>query len=184
MFNIIVTSDTTAWETDQVMRMDGDRFMESGSSEGPEAARVRSGLPESLSLLENTPTLLFYEQSDRMPAADVIRFGKVRNVHRDGSSIGFLFYRGRPVYEGNTFGIQGAAAGMGQPNPLGNQGGLDPDGNDAATHSPPIRRPPTILRMVANRSVIPQAMFHAFSSRTLTIRFNTRRGCWISQPGS
>jgi hypothetical protein len=91
MFNIIVTSDTTAWETDQVMRMDGDRFMESGSSEGPEAARVRSGLPESLSLLENTPTLLFYEQSDRMPAADVIRFGKVRNVHRDGSSIGFLF---------------------------------------------------------------------------------------------
>ncbi|MBL9192878.1 MAG: toll/interleukin-1 receptor domain-containing protein [Opitutaceae bacterium] len=91
MFNIIVSSDTTAWETDQVMRMDGDRFMESGSSEGPEAARVRSGLPASLSMLENTPTLLFYEQCDKEPPADVIRFGKVRNVHRDGSSIGFLF---------------------------------------------------------------------------------------------
>lgn len=91
MFNVIVSSNTTAWETDQLMRMTADRFMERGSSGGREAARVSLSSPASLALVEGIPTLLFYEQCIREPAADVIRYGTVRNVHRDGSSVAFRF---------------------------------------------------------------------------------------------
>jgi TIR domain len=91
MFNVIVSSNTTAWETDQLMRITADRFMERGSSDNPEAARVSLKSPASLALVEGIPTLLFYEQCDPDPAADVIRYGTVHGVRRDGSDVVFRF---------------------------------------------------------------------------------------------
>jgi hypothetical protein len=89
MFNVIVSSDTKAWETDQLMRIRSDRFKE--DSVGPEADQIQLSKPATLARLEHIPTLLFYEQSIREPAADAIRYGTVSGVHHDGSSIVFRF---------------------------------------------------------------------------------------------
>ena len=50
MFSLIVSSNPTQWETDQLMRMDASRFKE--HSDGPEADAVVLSKPTTLSLLE------------------------------------------------------------------------------------------------------------------------------------
>ncbi len=58
MFNLLVSFDGTAWETDQVMRMPTVRFKEYSGFES-EAISVRE--PQTLRLLENIDSLLMYE---------------------------------------------------------------------------------------------------------------------------
>ena len=89
MFNVIVSSDTTAWETDQFMRIPADRFK--ADSNGPEAIPIKSDDPATLKRLDGTPTLLFYEQCIRGRAAGIIRYGTVRDVRRDGAWVVFRF---------------------------------------------------------------------------------------------
>lgn len=48
MLNLIVSSNPTAWETDQLMRMEKDRFGEYGGYEGES---VQIGVPETLTVL-------------------------------------------------------------------------------------------------------------------------------------
>jgi len=89
MYNVIVAYDSTAWETDQLMRMDGDRFKE--YSGGPEADQIDLKKPATLKLLESVPTLLFYEQGAKGPTADIVRYGRVSGVHGTGSDVVFRF---------------------------------------------------------------------------------------------
>src|SRR4051794_25388358 len=80
MYNVIVAYDSTAWETDELMRMDADRFKE--YSGGPEADQIDLKKPATLKLLEAVPTLLFYEQGAKGPTADIVRYGHVSGVQR------------------------------------------------------------------------------------------------------
>jgi hypothetical protein len=89
MFNVIVAYNPTAWETDQLMRMDDDRFKE--YSGGPESDRVELAKPATLRLLEGIPTLLFYESGSEGAAAKVVRYGTVHGVHAAKDEVVFRF---------------------------------------------------------------------------------------------
>jgi len=89
MYNVIIEFDSTAWETDQLMRMKSERFKE--YSGGPESDRVDVSKPASLKLLEGIPTLLFYEAGSKGTAASIIRYGIVNSVHCTEGEITFRF---------------------------------------------------------------------------------------------
>ncbi len=89
MFNVIVAYNSTAWETDQLMRMDDDRFKE--YSGGPESDRVELAKPATMKLLEGIPTLLFYESGSEGAAAKVVRYGTVHDVHTSKDEVVFRF---------------------------------------------------------------------------------------------
>ncbi len=78
MFNVLVTASGTAWETDQLMRMDSRRFKESS---GTEAVSVEIAKPETLRVLEQVPTLLMYELGSERPNVGVVRYGRVRVIN-------------------------------------------------------------------------------------------------------
>jgi hypothetical protein len=89
MFNLLVTFDGTAWETDQLMRMRADRFKI--SSVGKEADRVSKEMPESLKLLEAVPALLMYERDATGPNVDVVRYGRLHEIELAGQELQFRF---------------------------------------------------------------------------------------------
>lgn len=89
VYNVIVAYDSKAWETDQLMRMDADRFKE--YSGGPESDQVDLKKPASLKLLERIPTLLFYEGGSEGPSAQLVRFGTVSAIHVTGGKVVFRF---------------------------------------------------------------------------------------------
>ena len=89
MFNAIVAYDSTAWETDQLMRIDADRFKE--YSGGPESDQIERSKPATLKRLEGVPTLLFYEKGAQGPTASVVRYDTVTSIHTSGSEIVFRF---------------------------------------------------------------------------------------------
>lgn len=78
MFNLLISGSSTAWETDQLMRMDISRFKE--YSEGTEAKAVSLSKPDSLRALEKVPTLLMYEGGTKGPNADIVRYGYLRDI--------------------------------------------------------------------------------------------------------
>jgi len=81
MFSILVSGDKTAWETDQLMRMDQSRFKEFSDSEHESIVLEK---PETLKALETVPALLMYE-TECLHAATV-RYGFLRNIrllHQD-----------------------------------------------------------------------------------------------------
>jgi hypothetical protein len=88
MFNLIVANNATAWETDQLMRMDKDRF---GEYSGKEAEKMETKSPETLQVLENCPTFLMYEAGSQAVNRDMIRYGKVSNITVVGKEITFRF---------------------------------------------------------------------------------------------
>jgi hypothetical protein len=62
MFNLLVSGNYTAWETDQLMRMPRDRF---GEYSDTERARISLDQMESVKSLEGIDTLLMYEMSEQ-----------------------------------------------------------------------------------------------------------------------
>jgi hypothetical protein len=85
MFNVLVTANSTSWETDQLMRMDAGRFKEYS---GSEAEAVSLEKPASLAILERVPALLIYELGVQEANAEIVRFGYVRDLTtRDGSLV-------------------------------------------------------------------------------------------------
>ncbi len=88
MFNVIVSSEPDAWETDQLMRMDVKRFKE--YSGGPEADRIRIDQKATLKLIEKAPTLLLYESQAKGSNVDVVRYGFVRAISVNAS---YMFFR-------------------------------------------------------------------------------------------
>jgi AbiJ N-terminal domain 3/TIR domain len=88
MFNIVVTSNPTAWESHQLMRFELSRF---GEYSGSEVGGISPKSPASLKALEEVPTLLLYEQSVDGPAANAVRFGYLRDISVVGTDITFRF---------------------------------------------------------------------------------------------
>lgn len=88
MFNVIISGEENAWETDQLMRMDVTRFKE--YSGGPEANKINIARPTTWKELEEAPTLLLYESHTSGRNVDVVRFGHVRQIR---VNVRFLFFR-------------------------------------------------------------------------------------------
>jgi len=88
MFNILVTYRETAWETDQLMRMDVGRF---GEYSGAESEGISVNDPSALKLLEKIDTLLMYEEHSKNANVDVVRYGRLRRIKRVGKELGFTF---------------------------------------------------------------------------------------------
>jgi TIR domain-containing protein len=89
MFNVLVSANGTAWETDQLMRMPANRFKE--LSPGVEARSIDLKKADTLKLFEGVSTLLMYEQNTDGPNPDVVRYGKLVDVRIAGSEIVFRF---------------------------------------------------------------------------------------------
>lgn len=88
MFNILVSSDATAWETDQLMRMPKYRFREYSDSE---AQAISPDNPETLKQLEGTPALLMYEIGANGPHVGTIKYGYLKNVRATEYDLVFGF---------------------------------------------------------------------------------------------
>ncbi|SDT90433.1 TIR domain-containing protein [Verrucomicrobium sp. GAS474] len=88
MFSLLIAYDPTAWETDQVMRMDADRFKE--YTDGAEAQAVSLEKPKTLKLLEEAPALLMYEGGPEA-SREIVRYGTLRNIHVTGQHVTFRF---------------------------------------------------------------------------------------------
>lgn len=87
MFSVLVTADTTAWETDQRMSMTASRFYKAGD----ESAKIDLNDPSTLGVLEMTPALLMYEDVTIDPRAGDVRFGLVHSVRKTDRDLTFLF---------------------------------------------------------------------------------------------
>ena len=88
MFSLIVSSDPTAWETDQLMRMLAERF---NTYSGAEAAAISLERPTTLQALDGTKGILMYETGTAGPTADFVRYGIVRTVKPAGNYVTFRF---------------------------------------------------------------------------------------------
>jgi len=87
MFNLLVSSDPTAWEN-PICKIIARRFKEHS---GGEAKRLSLSDPKSLQLLEQLPTLLLYESATEAPNSHLVRCGTISNLHRDGRDLVFHF---------------------------------------------------------------------------------------------
>lgn len=90
MFSVIVASDPTAWETDQLMRMFAERFNTKAFS-GAEAAGISLEQPATLQALEGSKALLMYETGTIGQNADLVRYGVVRDIKPAGNIVTFRF---------------------------------------------------------------------------------------------
>lgn len=88
MFNVLVASDKTAWETDQLMRMDAARFKENSGSEA-EGISVKN--PATLKSIEGIDTLLMYEKQSESANADLIRYGRLHTIKATHGELTFRF---------------------------------------------------------------------------------------------
>ncbi|MBL8879210.1 MAG: TIR domain-containing protein [Phycisphaerales bacterium] len=88
MFNFLVTANGTAWETDQLMRIDASRFKESSGIEG---ALVTLDKPETLQRLEDIDSLLMYELCADSSHKDSVRLGRIHAIRRSGHELIFQF---------------------------------------------------------------------------------------------
>ena len=88
MFSLLVSGNRSAWETDQLMRMDKGRFKEYSDSE---AESVSLDDPQSLQLVEHALALLMDEPGGTEPHADVVRVGNVHDIVLSGPDLMFRF---------------------------------------------------------------------------------------------
>ena len=90
MFNVLVQFNDTAWETDQLMRMDaaGDRFK---THCGGESDGISSKKPGTLKKLEGIDTLLVYEDGSASPSVNIVRYGRLTEVKLVGEELVFKF---------------------------------------------------------------------------------------------
>lgn len=88
MFNILITADKTAWETDELMRMTAARF---GELSGSEAETISVKNPATLKSLEGLDTLLMYEDSSKNANADLIRYGRLYEIKVARTDLTFRF---------------------------------------------------------------------------------------------
>ena len=88
MFNLLISGDVTAWETNQLMRIDAGRFKEHS---GSESDRIVADDPTSLRELEGIPTLLLYERGTEGPTSDLVRFGSLQEVRLVNRELQFRF---------------------------------------------------------------------------------------------
>jgi hypothetical protein len=88
MFNLLISGNPTAWETDQLMRMELGRFKEYS---GGESEAILADNPASLKMLEAFPSLLLYERGLEGPTVDRVRYGFLREVRLVKRELQFRF---------------------------------------------------------------------------------------------
>jgi len=88
MFNILVSANNVAWETEHRMRMEASRF---GEHSGDEGAHITVEEPESLRALERVQSVLMYEAIVTEPVGEVVRVGNVFDIRVSGGWINFRF---------------------------------------------------------------------------------------------
>lgn len=89
VFSLLVSGNPTAWETDQLMRVETERFKE--HSPGPEAAWISLDKPDSLKALEAGPALLMYERGVHVANADTVKYGFIHNLKTVRKELIFRF---------------------------------------------------------------------------------------------
>lgn len=89
MFNLLVSGGEFAWESEQRMSMDRERFR---SFSGDEAASLSLDEPTSLQRLEQAQTLLMYELCVKVPHAESVRVGQLRDIRVEAHRISFRFH--------------------------------------------------------------------------------------------
>jgi hypothetical protein len=87
MFNVLVAANDAAWESARMM-MSVSRFKEYS---GDEARAISEHDPSSLRLLESVPTLLIYETLVEGNRGDIVRYGQLRGIRKDGAELTFRF---------------------------------------------------------------------------------------------
>ena len=90
IFNVLVSANDTAWETDQLMRLPADRFKEYT----PASRRLQSisvHRPATLKRLERVPSLLLYESCVGGTAGDVVRYGSLCDIRPCDGELVFRF---------------------------------------------------------------------------------------------
>ena len=138
MFSILVHGNDTAWETDQLMRMDKGRFKEHSDSEHENIVLDR---PETLKALETVPALLMYEVGCQN--ASTVRFGFLRNIRILHQDLVFTFLeqgildRATVTEYATRLGFQNLG---GRPDSLDNQRWRLPGGMMKNTSAPPMMR--------------------------------------------
>jgi hypothetical protein len=88
MFNILIKFDGTSWETDQLMRMDLERFKEYS---GTEAENIFANKPTTLKVLEGIDTLLMCKKGAEGPSADLVRYGYLHDIKIVGRELVLRF---------------------------------------------------------------------------------------------
>ncbi len=88
IFNLLVSANGTAWETDQLMRMEVERFKELS---GIEANAISLDRQDTLKMLEQAPALLMYERGVQSRNADVVRYGNLEDIRVGKIEILFRF---------------------------------------------------------------------------------------------
>lgn len=88
MFNILTSYNATAWETDQLMRMEAGRF---GEYSGAEAEGIVVTNSLTLKPLEEIDTLLMYEEHSKSINVDIVRYGRLHEVKLVDSELVFKF---------------------------------------------------------------------------------------------
>ena len=86
MFNVLISGNDAAWESEQRMQMAIDRFLECS---GDEAQKIKPEDPRTLKLLERVPALLMYEVLIKDPPGEVVRVGQLRDIRVQGEVSAF-----------------------------------------------------------------------------------------------
>jgi len=88
VFNLLVSGNSEAWESNQRMGLPIDRF---GEYSGDERQGISLDSPASLLRLERTQSLLMYEVGRNEPHTQVVRVGQMRGIRVNAREITFRF---------------------------------------------------------------------------------------------
>lgn len=88
MFNVLISANSIAWETDQIMLMDRSRF---GEHSGEEVKTIDLEEASTLRRLEEVDSLLLYETGVAGENAQVVRFGRIHDIRVSSRDIRFRF---------------------------------------------------------------------------------------------
>ena len=88
MFNVLIDSNGTAWESNDRMGMPADRFLEYSGDEG-EGISVSN--PDSVRILERIHSVLLYEKGALDAGQNIVRIGQMRSIRVGGGRITFRF---------------------------------------------------------------------------------------------
>ncbi len=88
MFNVLISANSTAWESDGRLEFDATRFLEASETEAKE---ISAADPKTLKCLERITTILLYENVVTKRSRSIVRVGQMHDVQSDGTKITFRF---------------------------------------------------------------------------------------------
>jgi hypothetical protein len=88
MFNILISANGKAWESEGRMEMDAGRFLEYSETE---AKDLSADDPKTLKKLERVTSLLIYENIVKARSRSIVRVGQIHDIQSEGTRISFRF---------------------------------------------------------------------------------------------